>query len=86
MVVLLQGDDASSRPLTLTYSGSGSSGATAASPVSSTRLTDHVRVSTTARWPAGGWGRAPSATSSSRSFSIATATYRPLGATATESG
>jgi hypothetical protein len=40
---------ASSRELTLTYSGSGSPGATSASPVSATRLTAQVRASITAR-------------------------------------
>ena len=76
---------------TSTNSGSGSSPATAAIPVRSALIaaaqsSAPSRIGTIVTQPAGAWGRAPSFTSSSRSFSIATAMNDPSGARATLSG
>ncbi len=77
--------------LTETNSGSGSSGAMAARPVRSirSRAAQSAPASVSGsftRNPAGICGRAPSFTSSSRSFSMAMARNEPSGALATESG
>lgn len=76
--------------LTLTYSGSGSSAANSAMPVSSTRRrvqsAGTALMSTMDRKPAGASGIAPPLTFSSRSFSIAMATNRPSLEMSIESG
>ncbi len=74
-----------------TNSGSGSSGAMAARPVTSaltmaSQSGPASPMGTIATKPAGSCGSAPSFRSSSRSFSIATARKEPSGASATESG
>ncbi len=76
---------------TSTNSGSGSSGAMSARPVRSTLIRPSQfiapsTIGTMATWPGGICPTRPSPASSSRSFSTATVTNDPSGATAVESG